>query len=280
MPLKFAFRDPAGHDIQAAGNSCCCATTTPASTCVRKHNVVNQALRSFKNRDPHSAIRSLSIRCAVVDLGQSERSLLLELGFTVDLRRRSQTGPRSVDKKPPLSCLPGTSTHSNRWMRDFKILSARFRKIECGAAIVRLLLGENDGTAPITVVPNATVFNSFLPGAVPLGKNLETESVVIRRLDSLLPENRRSTGVSRIFLKMDTQGYDLKCFAGASGGIHQILGLLSELSVQPVYQGMPHYLKSLRQYEAVGFQLVSLTEVSRRNGAVQELDCLMRKSVT
>ena len=146
--------------------------------------------------------------------------------------------------------------------RDFKILRIRFSKDRRWHGY-QVALGENEGMAPITVVPNATVFSSFLPGAIPLGKNLETETVVIRRLDAMLPEIIRSIGVSRIFLKMDTQGYDLKCFAGSSGGIRQILGLLSELSVQPIYQGMPHYLESLRQYEAAGFQLVSLTEIGR-----------------
>jgi FkbM family methyltransferase len=159
--------------------------------------------------------------------------------------------------------------------RDFKILGDRFLKDQMWHGY-QIALGEDEGTAPINVVPNATVFNSFLPGAVPLGNNLETETVTVRRLDAVLPEIIRSTGVSRIFLKMDTQGYDLKCFAGSSGCTHHILGLLSELSVQPIYQGMPHYLESLRQYEAAGFQLVSLTEVSRRDGAAQEYDCLMR----
>jgi hypothetical protein len=119
-----------------------------------------------------------------------------------------------------------------------------------------MALGEASGTAPIIVVPNQTVFNSLLAAEVPLGKNLETEVVHIRRLDEVVPEIIVETGATRLFLKMDTQGYDLKCFTGASEVMDRILGLLSEVSVQPIYRGAPHYLAAMSEYEKSGFQLV------------------------
>ncbi len=47
----------------------------------------------------------------------------------------------------------------------------------------------------------------------------------------------------RIFLKIDTQGYDLKVFEGVKRSLDKIFGLLSELSLISLYEGMPHYLE-------------------------------------
>src|SRR5262249_38380754 len=82
----------------------------------------------------------------------------------------------------------------------------------------------------------------------------------------------------RVFLKMDTQGYDLEVFKGARSSIRNILGLQSELSVRPLYHGMPHYLEALSVYEDAGFELFDLTVVTRTSeGGLQELNCFMKR---
>jgi hypothetical protein len=65
---------------------------------------------------------------------------------------------------------------------------------------------------------------------------METETVAVRRLDGVLPDLMRGRDGQRILLKMDTQGYDLKCFSGAGGCLGQVEALFSELSVKPIYQ--------------------------------------------
>ena len=56
------------------------------------------------------------------------------------------------------------------------------------------------------------------------------------------------------------------------------MGLQSEISVIPLYDGMPHYTESLMRYEQFGFELTNLFVVSRtRDGRVVEYDCVMAR---
>ena len=102
--------------------------------------------------------------------------------------------------------------------------------------------------------------------------------VDVRRLDGLLPALLRNLPSPRLFLKMDTQGYDLEVFRGAKNCLNWIVGLQSEISVIPLYTGMPHYLESLREYEEHGFHLHHLAVVNRTiNQDLLELNCYMRR---
>lgn len=138
----------------------------------------------------------------------------------------------------------------------------------------RLALGSQEKPAHIQV-PRLTVMSSLLePTSKEPGTRLE--QVEIRRLDGLFPKMMEGVRDPRVFLKMDTQGYDLEVFQGAEGCLGEICGLQSEISVQPLYKGMPHYLDALATYEKAGFVLHDLAVVSRvRSGALQELNCFM-----
>jgi len=114
--------------------------------------------------------------------------------------------------------------------------------------------------------------SSFLPlhGNCPA----ETIDVPVKRLDEALDRKE-----NRIFLKMDTQGYDLNVIEGAAGIVRRIVGLQSEISVTPLYDGMPHFTESLVAYERLGFRIVDLFVVNRLDdGSVLEYDCLMIRS--
>lgn len=138
-------------------------------------------------------------------------------------------------------------------------------------------MGDKRETKPLKLVPNS-VYNSFLEPAVPMGKNIPVQPAEIHRLDAFLPTVMGDWNHRRILLKMDTQGFDPLCFDGAAGCLGSILALQSELSVQPLYHGMTHYTKSIDIYEAAGFELVGLSLVGRTRGAIQEMNCLMRRS--
>lgn len=166
---------------------------------------------------------------------------------------------------------------------EFRALQDRFKK-DLQWRGCRVALGSRDETRSI-MIPNLTDFSSFLepiPGvAEEWGwTNCRAELVEIRRLDGLLPSLLDGLDVARIFLKMDTQGYDLEVFKGASGCLERIQGIQSEISVQPIYKNMPHYLESLETYEAAGFGLYNLSVVNRTvgGGLLLEMNCLMRRS--
>lgn len=103
--------------------------------------------------------------------------------------------------------------------------------------------------------------------------------VQVRRLDSLMTKLLVGIDSPRVFLKVDTQGFDLPVVRGAAASLDLIKGLQSEISVQPIYHGMTPYTDSLAAYHELGFALVDL-QVVRRNmdGTVVEYDCLMAKS--
>jgi len=42
-----------------------------------------------------------------------------------------------------------------------------------------------------------------------------------------------------VFLKMDTQGWDLDVFVGCGTCLASVVGLQSELSIRSVYEAMP-----------------------------------------
>jgi FkbM family methyltransferase len=141
---------------------------------------------------------------------------------------------------------------------------------------VPVALGDRDGVASMNVVPDLTVISSMLR---PLHKvNIQTCEVKVRRLDDLFPALVKHIAHPRVLLKMDTQGYDLKVFAGATGCLNDIVALQSEVSVTPLYAGMPHYTDALSVYERHGFELIGLSLASRTPaGAIEELNCLMRR---
>ncbi len=87
--------------------------------------------------------------------------------------------------------------------------------------------------------------------------------VEVRRLDEVFDEVTAGLDDPRVFLKMDTQGFDLEVFAGAQGALDRVVGLLSEVACVPLYAGMPRLPEQLAAYEAAGFETAGMFQVSR-----------------
>ena len=146
-------------------------------------------------------------------------------------------------------------------------------------------LGEADGTAVLHAVDDEPELGSLLPASDfglgwkdVMGRTRE-ERVDVRRLDGLWEEV--SGGSRRTLLKLDTQGYDLHAFAGAGALVTDpdgpVVALLSEVSLVPIYDGMPPMAEQLAAYEAAGWGLAGLHPVSfdRASLRVIELDALL-----
>jgi len=140
----------------------------------------------------------------------------------------------------------------------------------------QIALGSEERVMEINI-PRLTVLSSLLQ-PIQSGPGVTTDQVDVKRLDALLPALVKGIDAPRIFLKMDTQGFDLEVFKGASGCVADILGIQSELSVQPLYVGMPHYLEALAAYEQAGFDLYNLSVVTRTPaGGLVEMNCFMKR---
>jgi FkbM family methyltransferase len=108
-----------------------------------------------------------------------------------------------------------------------------------------------------------------------LAQHSRDEVVTIRRLDDVLDELVKDVDQRHLFLKLDTQGYDVEVFNGLGARSQRIFALQSELSLIPLYEGMPHWTEMIAMYEGAGLQVIGMFPVSRDLGRVIEYDCLM-----
>ena len=101
------------------------------------------------------------------------------------------------------------------------------------------------------------------------------QKIRIRTLDNcfeegLIPRQKR------VLLKMDTQGFDLQVFRGGNIFLENVCCMLSELSLIPIYIGMPHYLEALSEYESKGFAVSGFYPITRHPAlALNEVDCML-----
>lgn len=105
-----------------------------------------------------------------------------------------------------------------------------------------------------------------------------TEEVAVRTLDSMLPELKKLVPDPRIYLKLDTQGFDLEVLKGAESVLPHVHALQSEVSIKPIYENMPPYAEAIAVYQGHGFELAGLYPVhADKRGAVIEFDCVMTR---
>ena len=75
---------------------------------------------------------------------------------------------------------------------------------------------------------------------------------------------------------MDTQGYDLEVFKGATQSLSRVQAVLSEISLIAVYNDMPNYKQSLSTFEAAGFSVSGLYPITRNiDLSLNEVDCVL-----
>lgn len=143
-------------------------------------------------------------------------------------------------------------------------------------------LGKEDHKLNLNVM-ESSVFNSFL---TPDNSNTtqfknqnmvnRTIKVSVKRLDKVLHDLSKSHKFERAFLKLDTQGFDLEVFSGASGSLDIILGVQTEVSVLPIYKNMPSLEESLAFFKAKGFQVSGFYPVDESTFPhAVEFDCIL-----
>ena len=119
-------------------------------------------------------------------------------------------------------------------------------------------------------VMKQSVFNSFLePDRSRMAefhaRNTvdHEETVEVRRLDHLWVELERTHQIKNVFLKIDTQGYDMEVLRGAGEALDQIRAIQTEASVQPLYEKMTPYPVILDFLVERGFQIAGMFPVVR-----------------
>jgi hypothetical protein len=95
----------------------------------------------------------------------------------------------------------------------------------------------------------------------------------------VLDEIASNGSFRKIFLKLDTQGFDMEVFKGLGNKLDEVLVLQSEVSLIPIYDNMPHWTESLALYESAGFGVAGMFPVNWDDGRVVEYDCLLTRKL-
>lgn len=139
-------------------------------------------------------------------------------------------------------------------------LTSRARATDPAWQVKPFALGRTAGTARFNVMAD-TQFSSFLTPRHSQGntfqQNRVTDSVEVevRTLDDLLPGIEAEFSPRGIYLKLDTQGFDLEVLGGATRSLDRISGLQTEASVTPLYDGMPDFMETISAIRSMGFAI-------------------------
>ena len=95
--------------------------------------------------------------------------------------------------------------------------------------------------------------------AAPDSRYVGKEKVALRKLDSIAPDYMNSN--SKVFLKIDTQGYEEYVLNGANKLMHQVIGLQLEISLVPLYDGQCLFDAMLKKLEKDGFEIWGISTV-------------------
>lgn len=154
--------------------------------------------------------------------------------------------------------------------------------------IYRMALGAAKGAADIKVF-SGTTFHSFLSPSkfgqrrFPEKLRVErTEAVEVERLDNILDGLIEGIANPQIFLKADTQGYDIDVVRGLGTSVTRINALQIEITISPLYENVTNSLAdSIGYLQGLGFQLSGMFPVvfdPANENCLIELDCVMCRS--
>jgi FkbM family methyltransferase len=174
---------------------------------------------------------------------------------------------------------------------SFEPVASWFQKIEEASKtdpkweVFNLALGDEEKETAINV-SNVSSFSSLLPKTKycleefpRLTKDMGQQPIPMRRLDVILRELTAKHPIRSIFLKVDTQGYDLHVLRGAGEWIHRFAGVQVELPIKHLYEGVPDMKDFLTELEGMGLDVVGIYPVAHdEKFRLVEADCLLQNT--
>ncbi|MGH6898680.1 MAG: FkbM family methyltransferase [Geminicoccaceae bacterium] len=120
----------------------------------------------------------------------------------------------------------------------------------------RMALGERDGEVEIEVSAESDMSSilpqsAFLREVSPSSAVTHREPAPLHRLDTVAGPYVEQG--DRVFLKIDTQGYEPQVLAGAGALLERLCGIQLEMSLVPIYQGERDFRTTFDQLVAAGF---------------------------
>lgn len=150
--------------------------------------------------------------------------------------------------------------------------------------IYDIALGDKDGTVSINISKNSASSSILerdiiLERTSPESDFVSQEIVKIRRFDTIFPGILNTN--SRVFIKIDAQGYESKIFEGAEKCFGNIFALQVELSFLSLYKTEKLFDEMKRFIESKGFYLSSLENgfSDSKTGRLLQVDAIFLREV-
>lgn len=130
--------------------------------------------------------------------------------------------------------------------------------------VEEVALGTEPGTAQFNIMAGKQ-FSSFLKPDNSRAQMFSEQNQLAREIkvqvDTLEKHVLRITkqhGCSSLYLKLDTQGFDLNVARSAGSAITQFRALQTESSVILIYKDMPGFSESIHEFQEMGFELSAI----------------------
>jgi FkbM family methyltransferase len=199
--------------------------------------------------------------------------LVLDVGanmgqFSIDLRDAGYSG-QIISFEPITECYEHLkSIADNNWQ------------------IENYALGDANTTSTINI-SSKTVFSSILDtndfGHANFSDSIQVvdkQTIEVKKLDDVINGLIKDMDKKKIFLKLDTQGYDDRVMLGAVNTLAQVYLLQTEVSCKAIYKDTPPFYETLKQMTDGGFNITGIFPLSRDKNTMEllEFDCLMIKA--
>lgn len=209
---------------------------------------IKSLLRTF-GLDIHGFIPSSSPTAQIVkSISYCGTDLVLDVGANIgQFGQELRTGGYSGNI---LSFEPLSDAHSK-----LKIVTANDNK---WMVHERCAIGNRNDIVEINIAANSTssslrrMLKSHVEAA-PYALVVGTENVPLRTLDHAI--GNYCDPFKRIFLKIDTQGFEWEVLDGAPLVLGRVSGIVIELSIIPLYEGQHLWRHMVERLEAEGFTL-------------------------
>jgi len=144
---------------------------------------------------------------------------------------------------------------------------------------INIGIGNFDGQARINIAKesHSSSLLNILPASLsncPSASIIGTEDITVNKIDSIIKNYWQLS--NKLYIKIDTQGYEYNVIEGASFSLNKIFGLEVELSFITLYEGEILFNEMLQLLMDKGFKLMSINPglCNYSTGQLLQADCI------
>lgn len=138
-------------------------------------------------------------------------------------------------------------------------------------------LGDFDGESEINISKNSvssSILNSLpqLTESAPEAKFIAKEKILVKKIDTIFDELNLEN--EKIYLKIDTQGYEDKVINGAQNSLKNVSLIQIEMALVQTYEGSLSFDKMSEKLDSLNFKVTSIESgyYDKKTGNLLEVD--------